>query len=468
MWNPLIQFLRLFGLSSFFVMDRIGNFSNAWQQFIRDPHVAHAAYSMTILDSRTGSILFEYAKDLGLSPASSLKTITAAAALHYLGSDYTYETLLQYSGTIDTVTGFLDGYIYIVGSGDPSLGSWRYDETTTADSIIKKWIEAIKQTGIRKCRGIIGDTSRWKNKKMILIDGWTWNDIGQWYGTGHSALNWRENEFTIEVQPGSSVNASARIIAIKNPPPHLKIFNELITASSDDDASLYFSLDGSNVGYLRGTVSLQAPPDFNLRCAVPDSALYVADELTQALRTYGIQVEQEAIVESSEKENLTLLDIHQSPPLSKLLEQFLRISINMYGEVFVKTIAHETGQSSLFDAPLKILPSYINILLENNKSLEAVAITDGSGLSRSNRLSTYVLAQILFTLQNQSWFDAYYEAFPTINGIRMKSGTLLNTIAYAGYIIENSFVFSFMINNYYGETAPDMRKKVWSMLDSLK
>lgn len=70
---------------------------------------------MTILDSQTGSILFEYAKDVGLPPASSMKTITAAAALHYLGSNYTYKTLLQYSGNIDASTGFLNGYIYIVG-----------------------------------------------------------------------------------------------------------------------------------------------------------------------------------------------------------------------------------------------------------------------------------------------------------------------------------------------------------------
>jgi D-alanyl-D-alanine carboxypeptidase/D-alanyl-D-alanine-endopeptidase (penicillin-binding protein 4) len=92
-----------------------GNFSKAWQQFTQDPHVAHASYSITILDSQTGSILFEHAKDVGLLPASTMKTITAAAALHYLGPSYTYETLLQYSGEIDATTGFLDGYIYIVG-----------------------------------------------------------------------------------------------------------------------------------------------------------------------------------------------------------------------------------------------------------------------------------------------------------------------------------------------------------------
>ena len=49
---------------------------------------------------------------------------------------------------------------------------------TTADVIIKKWIDVIEQIGIKKCRGIIGDTSRWNNTQTMLVDGWTWNDIG--------------------------------------------------------------------------------------------------------------------------------------------------------------------------------------------------------------------------------------------------------------------------------------------------
>ncbi len=293
--------------------------------------------------------------------------------------------------------------------------------------------------------------------------------FSNWYGTGHSALNWRENEFTIEVQPGSSDKASAHVVEIKNPPPRLQIVNELITSSSDGEASLYFSLDGSNIAYLRGIIPLYVSSNYSLHCAVPNSALYVADELTQALRRHGIEIEQEAIADSHKIDKVTLLDIHRSPPLSKLLEPFLRISINMYGEVFVKTIAHQTGQSSLADAPLTILPSYIKTLFNNENSLSGVTLTDGSGLSRSNRLSTYTLAQILFQVQKESWFnDVFYKAFPTINGLRMKSGTLMSTIAYAGYVRENSFVFSFMINNYYGESDSDMRKKIWNVLDTLK
>jgi D-alanyl-D-alanine carboxypeptidase len=43
-----------------------------------------------------------------------MKTVTGSAAFHYLGTDYQYKTLLQYSGTING-SGILDGYIYIMG-----------------------------------------------------------------------------------------------------------------------------------------------------------------------------------------------------------------------------------------------------------------------------------------------------------------------------------------------------------------
>lgn len=87
---------------------------NAWTNFTGDSQLAHAAYSITILDNSTGSIPFSFNKDLGLSPASTMKTVTGAAALHYLGADYRYKTLLQCSGKVNAF-GVLNGYIYIVG-----------------------------------------------------------------------------------------------------------------------------------------------------------------------------------------------------------------------------------------------------------------------------------------------------------------------------------------------------------------
>ena len=90
------------------------SFSAAWTNFTQDRQLSHATYSITVLDGSTGENVFDFNRDVGMSPASTMKTVTGAAALHYLGTDYRYETLLQYTGSIDA-SGVLDGYIYIVG-----------------------------------------------------------------------------------------------------------------------------------------------------------------------------------------------------------------------------------------------------------------------------------------------------------------------------------------------------------------
>lgn len=90
-------------------------FIATWNNFTLDPQLTHATYGITILDNASGNIIFSHNQDIGLSPASTMKTVTGAAAFHYLGADYRYTTTLQYSGSINA-TGFLDGYIYFVGT----------------------------------------------------------------------------------------------------------------------------------------------------------------------------------------------------------------------------------------------------------------------------------------------------------------------------------------------------------------
>ncbi|CAF3403384.1 unnamed protein product [Rotaria sp. Silwood1] len=153
------------------------NFSTAWANFIQDPQLSYATYSITILDNSTGNITFSFNKDVGLAPASTLKTVTGAAALHYLGKDYRYKTLLEYSGKINSF-GILNGYIYIVGNGDPSLGSWRWNETT-GEVIIQRWVNLIAEKGIKHCRGIVLDLSAWAGQTQTVPSGYTWGDIGQ-------------------------------------------------------------------------------------------------------------------------------------------------------------------------------------------------------------------------------------------------------------------------------------------------
>jgi D-alanyl-D-alanine carboxypeptidase/D-alanyl-D-alanine-endopeptidase (penicillin-binding protein 4) len=83
-----------------------------------------------VINAKKGEVVFDKNSQVGLAPASTQKIITAATAFELLGKDYRYKTELGHDGKIEKEV--LRGNLYIVGSGDPTLGSWRF--ATTRDT----------------------------------------------------------------------------------------------------------------------------------------------------------------------------------------------------------------------------------------------------------------------------------------------------------------------------------------------
>jgi D-alanyl-D-alanine carboxypeptidase/D-alanyl-D-alanine-endopeptidase (penicillin-binding protein 4) len=64
-----------------------------------------------------------------------------------------------------------------IGSGDPSLGSWRWNQTT-GETIMRRWLNVIVAKGIKQCRGIILDLSVWPGQTQTIPDGYPWGGLG--------------------------------------------------------------------------------------------------------------------------------------------------------------------------------------------------------------------------------------------------------------------------------------------------
>src|SRR5690554_5483244 len=101
-----------------------------------DRDLKYGIASLTVMNARTGEIIYGKYENLGMAPASTLKVITAATAYDVLGKDFRYETELLYSGEIKA--GVLEGDIIIKGTGDPSLGSDNFKETKE-EVLLKRW-----------------------------------------------------------------------------------------------------------------------------------------------------------------------------------------------------------------------------------------------------------------------------------------------------------------------------------------
>src|SRR5207248_3098839 len=97
----------------------------------------------------------------------------------------------RYASISFTVLDAKTGDLIIKGSGDPTLGSWRY-ASTKESNVLTTWVDAIRKAGIKKINGhIVGVDSLFGTQ--TIPDGWIWQDMGTYYGAGTSGLCWHEN-----------------------------------------------------------------------------------------------------------------------------------------------------------------------------------------------------------------------------------------------------------------------------------
>ncbi len=445
----------------------IARLEQAYQNFVSDEQAKYAITSLCVLDAQTGKIVFARNENIGLATASTLKTITSATAFSVLGKDFKYQTTLAYSGRI--VDGTLQGDLMIIGNGDPTLGSWRYEQTKE-NVILSTWVNAIKAAGIKKINGsIIGDDSLWGTQTMP--EGWIWQDMGNYYGAGNSSLAWRENQFDIHLKPGATVGSGVKMVQTVPAMPYIKVVNELKTGSSGsgDNAYAYLPPYG-NLTYLRGTWGMGISKA-GISLALPDPAYDAAYRLQDTLMRLSIPSNTATTARRLDLDGKNLPEITQklitisSPDLSEIVYWFNKKSVNLYGEQLLKTIAWKLGKTP---STRNGATSEINFWSSKGIDKNAMNILDGSGLSPGTRVTTSAMANILFQAQKEDWFSAYYNSFPENNGMKLKSGSINDVSAYAGYYTAangNKYIAVININNYNGA---GISKKLFRVLDALK
>lgn len=442
----------------------------AFKNFENDEQNKYATASLCVLDANTGKIIYAKNENTGLATASTLKTITSATAFYLLGKDFKYETSLSYTGLIDN-NGTLKGNIIIKGSGDPTLGSWRYEQTKE-NNILNQWVDAIRNAGIKKIEGsIIADDSAFGTQTMP--EGWTWQDMGNYYGAGGGSICWRENQFDVNLTPGKNIGEDVSISSISPTMPYLTLVNELKTGSRGSGDNAYgFLPPYTNVAYIRGTWGIDISKK-GISLALPDGAFDAAYRLQDTLSRLGITfIEQPSTSRllSLAKKTLDTANKHQlhsylSPNLSEIVYWFNKKSINLYGEQLLKTIAYQQNKPGTTRSGANTL---INFWGSKGIDKKALNIIDGSGLSPGDRVTTFAMASILFQVQKESWFGDYYNSLPEYNGMKIKSGNISDVTAYAGYHTDkkgNKYVVVINVNNYYGS---GISRKLFNVLDVLK
>lgn len=405
------------------------------------------------VSDENGNFIYEYQGNKGLSTASTQKVFTAGAALEILGKNYTYKTTSSYSGNISG--GNLNGNLFISSTGDPTLGSWRY-EAYKPEVFKQKLIDAIKKSGIKKISGdLVIDDSYFDHQ--TIPGGWPWNDLGNYYGAGVWGINWRENQFDININGNEFKSFSYPLEGVN-------WLNDLKVGGSSDQ-SLIFTAPHSDVALINGTLPAKT---VTVSGSVPNPPLQLGAEVKQWLKDSGIDFSGKVVTNSqleiegkkalqAPKNNIILT--YESPTLDKIIYWFLRKSINFYGETLIKTLGKEKKSDPSFKSGVAYLKEFWK---SKGINPNMINFADGSGLSPQNYVAAKAEVQALLYARKQPWFESYYEGFPTHdNGMKMKSGTMSDTKSYAGYHTSKDgkkYVFSIIINNYEGSGSTELQK----------
>lgn len=451
------------------------NINNAFETFKNHPDLKNASIGFYAFNIDDNKELINFNGDLALIPASTLKLITTATALEIFGKDYTFETKVAYSGTIKN--GILNGNIYIVGGGDPALGSHRYQ--SFYGDFFGKWIKAIKLLGIDSINGqIVGDASIFDNE---IPPTWIWQDLGNYFGSGANGLSIYENFYKLHL---SSING-VTIADIQPTIPQLSINNYLQAGNSHRDLSYIYGGPYQYNRYISGEIP-KNKSRFTVKGSIPDPAFLCTYQLDSLLTKSGINIHlpPTTLRLSSNKviDKLTKITSTYSPRLESIITQTNLYSINLYAEHLLNHIGLSIKNKGNYASGIEAV---IDFWKSKGIDVGGMNLHDGSGLSRFNTLTTKQLAAIMQYMskgKNNAVFEnslavagksgtlsSFAQNTAAEGNINGKSGYMTNVRSYAGFVTTKSnkkAVFAIIVNNY-NCTAYEMKKMLEKVLIGL-
>lgn len=458
----------------------------ALNTFIALPEFNHSGISFYAIDLGTGEKIAEHNPKLALPSASTAKLFSTASALELLGPNYRPETRLYIDGKIDT-DGTLNGNIWIRGGGDVTLGSDYFTEDGHEKDFLKTWSDTLQKLGVKAISGaIIADGSEFGyagNPK-----GWSWNDMGNYYGAGASGITIFDNMLKFTFKTGATVGSKTEIISTWPNVPGLVFHNYATSQNVSGDHCFIFGGPYSLDRFAEGSLPLNRSK-FIVKGSLPDPEFQLAYELYNQLLSDGVTAKEGAksarqldlIQKNRYTASYTLLFSHKGKTVQEIANLTNLKSINLFAEGLLCLVGYKMTGNGSTEEGLKQIEKY----WATKFSFDGIFLNDGSGLSRSNGISSSSFVDLLKAMSVSKNYDAYLKTLPvagksgTLAGlcrdqpgqgrIIAKSGTMDKIKSYAGYVNSKSgkkIAFAIVVTNFTTSSS-NVVGKMESVLNAL-
>jgi len=323
--------------------------------------------------------------DRGMVPASTMKLMTALAAIERWGLQHHFTTEFRQGR---------DGRLWVVGRGDPYLVSEELDGA----------VRALKRQGVSRVNGIGLDDSLFLGGDRIPGRSSTDNP----YDAPVTALAVNFNTVNVVVSGGQVRSAEAQT-------PLTPTARRM----------------GGPMGSGKQRVNLRTR----------DNALrHFGELLALKLQAAGIGVNGDVQIGGAPSGAKLLLAHRNSRPLSTVVKNMLEYSTNFVANDLFLLLGERGGQSSMVQSQ-RVMEDWAR----RKFGWRSVTIEDGAGLSRGNRVSGRQMIDVLDAMAPYRNLVPAQDGNPNV---RAKTGTLRGVSCYAGWVRRNGdwAPFSLLIN----------------------
>lgn len=362
--------------------------------------------SIYVRDASTNEVVVALEPDRPRTPASVIKVLTTFAALDMLGPAYTWKTRVYAAGRLSG--GVLHGDLYLVGSGDPYMTGERW------------WwfVQNLRERGITR---ITGD---------IVIDNGYFAPIAgsradfdaqpfRSYNVLPDALmvNFQTSRFTIRAQPQQQQPQ----ILINPLPANLKVRNRVQLGQGKCggyNRGLRFEAPEPNVIILSG-VFPAACGSYSINRAIMDAPGYAYGTFHTFWTQSGGTIEG-AMRLGPVPPDARLLYEHDSLPLAEIIRLVNKYSNNVMARHLMLTLGAERfGTPATPERGRDAIRAW---LIERGIQIPGLVLENGSGLSRTERLTARGLGEML----DIAWHSPFMPEFAASLPLSALDGTLRN------------------------------------------
>jgi D-alanyl-D-alanine carboxypeptidase/D-alanyl-D-alanine-endopeptidase (penicillin-binding protein 4) len=323
-----------------------------------------------------------------------------------------------------------------------------------ANHPMDKLAGAVAAAGVKRVKGdLVYDASAFDDQK--IPNGWKTSYLGSAYAARVSALSLNENLVWVVVEPNDG-KADVRLDPATSTIPltsNVRVVRgsggRIVARQRGDGIEVYGSV-GVHCGPLRYSL------------VVSDPAQFTAGSLRAALDKAGVTVEG-AVRPGKTPPAAQKVASFASPPLSDIISEMNRESINVVAELLYRDAARASAPNKTGTAETGLANIREFLAKKVGGNPNAIDVADGSGLSTLDYLTPRLMIQLLSYAHRGPWSSAFHgslpvagesellrqrmRATPAQGNLHAKTGTTNTVVGLGGYVTAKNgeiMAFSFL------------------------